>query len=263
MTAESSTVEYWNQYYIKSTAPNEASSWAEFSLKFLQHHDGVRNLSTNASNDEQQPPRRRILMDLGCGNGRDTRYFARDAHGLFCIGIDAADAVIAKNRADTSVASLAYYAADFTRHADLDSALAKHVDALTSESTHPKADFIYSRFTLHAISKVAASRVYAWAAEHLADNGFFFIEARSVLSSLYGVGDPDPAGDPDAWCHGHYRRFLRRNELVEELQSLGLEIVLCEERSGLSPVVDDDPVLIRVICKPKPRETSNGTLKHE
>lgn len=40
--------------------------------------------------------------------------------------------------------------------------------------------------------------------------------------------------DPDAWIHGHYRRFIRRDQLVGELNQLGFIIVCEEEHNGVA-----------------------------
>jgi hypothetical protein len=49
---------------------------------------------------------------------------------------------------------------------------------------------VYSRFSLHAVNAATADHLLRWSHENLADGGLLFIETRSVLSSLYGVGDP-------------------------------------------------------------------------
>eukprot|EP01027_Heterolobosea_sp_BB2_P016378 GEZU01023330.1.p2 GENE.GEZU01023330.1~~GEZU01023330.1.p2 ORF type:complete len:103 (+),score=18.35 GEZU01023330.1:166-474(+) len=74
------------------------------------------------------------------------------------------------------------------------------------------------------------------------------IEARSVLSSMYGKGTQSDE-DPDAFIYGHYRRFIRKSQLVEELTQLGFSIVCEEERDGVAVFGDDDPVVVRIIAR--------------
>src|SRR5450631_559996 len=96
--------EYWNSFYTKSSVPEEASSFADFCLKFIQCHDTAAAEATTTTppdfEQENYVANKRILIDLGCGNGRDTRYFGRAA--LFCIGVDTADTIIARNNAALS-----------------------------------------------------------------------------------------------------------------------------------------------------------------
>ena len=49
---------YWTEYYTKNSKPTDASTFAEFILP---------KLSENKN-----------LIELGCGNGRDSIYFARN-----------------------------------------------------------------------------------------------------------------------------------------------------------------------------------------
>jgi hypothetical protein len=113
-----------------------------------------------------------------------------------------------------------------------------------------KVNFLYSRFSVHSISRSNASRLYQWAGrDGLLPGGIFFIEARSVNDPLRLKGTPDPSGDPDATICGHYRRYIRLNEIVTELQAVGFEILYSEEASGWSICGDDNPVLVRVVAR--------------
>ena len=73
------------------------------------------------------------------------------------------------------------------------------------------------------------------------------IEARSVKGDLYGRGEP--AGR-DAFVHdGHYRRFIRLDELAAELEAAGFEIEEAIEKRGLAVFGTDDPVVVRVLAR--------------
>ena len=48
---------YWDKFYSEKKAPVKSSSFAKFSLRFIK----------DKKND--------ILIDVGCGNGRDTLFF--------------------------------------------------------------------------------------------------------------------------------------------------------------------------------------------
>lgn len=57
---------YWKQFYNKKVAPEEPSSFAQFCLDFI--------------------PNKYKVVDVGCGNGRDTKFFL--SKGFDSIGID-------------------------------------------------------------------------------------------------------------------------------------------------------------------------------
>ena len=53
-----------------------------------------------------------------------------------------------------------------------------------------KVAVVYSRFSLHAVNRPTADAMLRWAHQRLRVGGLLFIETRSVLSNLYGVGLP-------------------------------------------------------------------------
>lgn len=65
---------------------------------------------------------------------------------------------------------------------------------------------------------------------------------------MYGKGI-QCSEDSDAWTNGHYRRFIRRDQLVEELEQLGFTIVCEDERAGVAVFDSDDPVVVRIIAR--------------
>ena len=86
---------------------------------------------------------------------------------------------------------------------------------------------------MHAIQAEGASRTLKWAFQNLKSGksnftnyhsnfllgGFLYIEVRSVLDPMCGKGTK-VEGERDAWINTHYRRFIRKDELVAELEGL-------------------------------------------
>jgi hypothetical protein len=56
-------------------------------------------------------------------------------------------------------------------------------------------------------------------------------------------------GERDAWINTHYRRFIRKDELLKELEGLGFTIDYVLEKDGIAVYKDDNPVVIRVHAK--------------
>ncbi|MBP6627987.1 MAG: class I SAM-dependent methyltransferase [Kofleriaceae bacterium] len=205
---------YWNAFYAGKHPDIETPS------TFAQHV--LARLSPGSS-----------LFELGCGNGRDALYFAD--RGLQVTACDRSKVAIAALAARPELGRFlhrpTFLAADF---ADLDTAY-----------VGGPLDAVYSRFTLHAVPVEVQHTALGWARRALRPGGQLLIEVRSVLGSLYGKGEP--AGDRDAFIHdGHYRRFLRMDELQADLVARGFSIADASESAGVAVYKDDDPVVIRL-----------------
>lgn len=205
---------YWEHFYNEPHPDLEApSTFARFCHERLRPGDA--------------------LFELGCGNGRDALYFAS-------LGLR----VVACDQSSTAIEHLGLRSTDHRfPHAPQFVA----ADFTLLDARQPDLDVVYSRFTLHAVTAPEASRALAWSHASLRPGGVLLIEVRSVLGSLYGKGQP--AGR-DAFLHdGHYRRFVRSDELHGELGALGFDVVDAIESDGLAVYKDDDPVVIRVVAR--------------
>ncbi|MGE0545831.1 MAG: class I SAM-dependent methyltransferase [Kofleriaceae bacterium] len=172
------------------------------------------------------------LFELGCGNGRDALFFAsRDLRVTACDRSKIAiETLQTKPGLDRFTHRPRFLVSDF---AELDR---------NYQGDPP--DVVYSRFTLHAIPASVASTALGWVRRALRPGGTLLIEARSVEGSLYGKGEQV---ERDAFIHdGHYRRFLRMNELTTELTHLGFTIAEATQSAGVAVYHDDDPVVIRL-----------------
>lgn len=173
------------------------------------------------------------LVELGCGNGRDAVFFAHE--GMDVVGCDQSEIAI-QSLCSKPYSRCAYRPAfvigDFSRLQD---------------GRFGAIDVVYSRFTLHAVTQDEASAALSWAARNLKPHGHLLIEVRSVKGDLYGKGEPR---ERDAFVYnGHYRRFVRMEELSAELQSLGFLIETAIESAGLAVHKNDDPVVIRIVAR--------------
>eukprot|EP01117_Protostelium_nocturnum_P000584 TRINITY_DN10665_c0_g1_i1.p1 TRINITY_DN10665_c0_g1~~TRINITY_DN10665_c0_g1_i1.p1 ORF type:complete len:230 (+),score=62.27 TRINITY_DN10665_c0_g1_i1:217-906(+) len=223
-------VNYWNNFYSKGEAPTEGSTFAKFVMGQLDKSS--------------------LLFELGCGNGRDSLFFAQQGISQV-VGCDLSDNVIMDlNEKWKKSSNLRFINADFTK---LSSPFTRS-SPITGDFLGESEELIgtvYSRFTFHAIRKEDASRTIAWTFRNMKEGGKFFIEVRSVLDPMCGKGTK-VEGEEDAWINTHYRRFIRKDQLIQELEHNEFEIETVVESNGLAVWKDDDPVLIRVVAiKPK------------
>lgn len=199
---------YWIEYYKKNLAPHEPS---RFALDILERLEKGKS-----------------LLELGCGNGRDSIFFARN--GLNVTAIDQAENVIAE--LNQKYADIEFLTDDFVE---------------SSLFVQREFDYIYSRFTLHTITKYEQSKVLDKAYHCLKAGGLLLIEARSTKDSIYGLGEK--VGEHEFIYENHYRRFVDKAELEEELTTKGFKIIISEEGRGFAPMKDQNPIILRIVAQ--------------
>lgn len=201
---------YWKNYYEKQNAPAQASLFAQFVYKKYAKEGGS-------------------LVELGCGNGRDSVFFA--CNGINVVAIDQCENEISVLAEKNKFPNLKFVCDDFTK--------LKGVGSF---------DSVYSRFTLHSITNKEENDTIKWAYEHMEQNGKLLIEARGKKNELYKLGTP-VEGEPDAYIYeGHSRRFVDIEELCKKLTLIGFSIIFAEEKAGFAPFGDTDYSFVRVIA---------------
>lgn len=204
---------YWAQYYNAGSAPEEPSKFAEYIMKKYAKPGGT-------------------LIELGCGNGRDARYFA--ANGVRVLAVDQVAAEVEElTLGNGQKDRLRYKAADFTDMPDSSSPF----------------DIIYSRFTLHSVTAEGQRSTLEWSRRNLAPGGKLCIETRGQKNELYKKGQ-SVEGEQDAYIFNeHYRRFVDFEDFKKEISVTGFKILEAAEKTGFAPFGDTDYHFIRVIAE--------------
>lgn len=209
---------YWNAYYQqRPQILNQCSSFAGEMLKV------IGNQTTTG-----EP---KYLLDLGCGNGRDSIFFAKNK--IHVVGIDASNAAIEMlEEAYEEDVYLEFMCDDFVT---------------ANVLFQREYDYCYSRFTLHAISERQEEELIGNVYKALKKNGLFMIETRTIHDHIYGLGEQV---EKNAYRYNeHYRRFIDPDEIVRKLVNMGFTIIYNEEKNGFSRIETDDPVLLRLVAK--------------
>lgn len=259
---------YWTKFYAKHKVGGKPSLFAQFVwdsyLRQMQADKNVKartNTQINTKSSHTPHTGTISLLELGCGNGRDALFFAKNK-----IQTTAIDQVVdeisylAKHCATTTkgIANPHFIAGDFTNLSAIferggagiafsntkSSAITARQDNL--EST--RFDCIYSRFTLHSITHAQQENLLSQIPHFLAPSGIVAIEARGKKNSLYQQGEP-VEGEANAFIHdSHYRRFVDFESLCEVLESqLNLTIHFAKEDRGFAPFNGEDDYFFRVV----------------
>ncbi len=166
------------------------------------------------------------LVEVGCGNGRDSIYFA--TLGSDVTGLDVSSAAIDLCRATHFHPKIRF----------LNCALPD----LGSERDG-SFDIVYSRFVLHAMTEKEEVDSLDAAYRLLRPHGRMFIECRSINDPLARKGEVISLTER---IHGHYRRFIVVDDLLKRLKDAGFTVDSAEESNNVAVLGNDNPVVIRV-----------------
>jgi tellurite methyltransferase len=199
---------YWNKYYSKHNALGEPSSFAKSIIKNI--------------------PIKSKLMELGCGNGRDSYYFASKGHNV--TACDQSEKII------DSLPKLNINSPNF---------ITADINSLPNDFNH-FFNVVYARFVLHALDDYEAKNAINWTFNNLEKNGIFFSESRSIKDPIFGEGQKVKK---QIYKTDHQRRFLKKSQIVKDLIDEGFVIDDVVEDHGLAVYKDSDPVVIRIVAR--------------
>ena len=206
--------EYWDTFYRRQAVPTRASPFAAFV------HDAV---AADAS----------VLVDVGCGNGRDSFFFA--ASGVPTIGVDASAGAIDLCRTHVPSPSLPI---TFV-HSSVDSA--DVLDRLRDEIARMRRSqgplVIYARFFLHAISQSSESVFLGLASRLLSDmDGVLAVEFRTMRDK-----------DRPKLTGSHFRRYVDPRRAIETAGAHGMRLDFFVEGLGYARYKGEDAHVARCL----------------
>lgn len=210
MTYQGKIVDYWDSYYAGGSLDRIPSQFATFVVNEFSAH--------------------MQFVDIGCGNGRDTFFFAQ--HQKQVIGADKSEAAIETNgalAAKTKIPALRFTQLDLS---DADSCAAfagRHAE-------HLHGAVIYARFLLHAIDEMSQKNLFEMCARVMGPDARFCVEFRTNRDeNLAKVTEH------------HYRRFISPVQASADLAAAGLKVEYFCEGFGLAKYKTDDAHVARMI----------------
>lgn len=213
---------FWADFYTRHALRDTPSPFARWCL---EHH---------------LAPHQRLL-ELGCGNGRDS--FTLMAHGLDVLGVDGCEAIIDDNRrhhGSQQNGNGQFLAHDLGEIETLEARVARDASATLSPAA------IYSRFFLHAVPEAVEDRILAFSHRHLPAGGLMLHEFRTTRDPLFHQGEALSA--TERWTD-HYRRFIDTAAFREKLARQGFEELAFLEGQGMATFGEEDPVVARVVVR--------------
>lgn len=199
---------HWNGYYENSTLIYEPSSFAVHCSKQIKE--------------------RMDILEIGCGNGRDSAYLSYLGHNVTALDPSVAAINLCVEKHGTSPIKFVP-----CRLPELNEAY--------EQSFH----VVYSRFCLHAMTEKEEIETLIAAYRVLRPTGAIFIECRSINDPLARKGE---VISPTERIFGHYRRFVIPDELRKRLIDAGFTIEHMEESNNLAVLGDENPVVLRVLA---------------
>ena len=197
---------YWETFY---GSPDESITRASPFAKHVDSH---------------VDPQSRIL-DLGCGNCRDSIYFASQGHTVTAVDTAVDDA---------TDGSLTRIKGDVLRYVQ------------TSREIY---DVIYMRWFLHALPVHLQYDVVRAASALLRKGGSIWIENRSINDNILLAHSTYDEED-GSYSTSHKRWPTSQEQLRDMLDSSGVTVVSMEESRGFSPSgvrdYNTDPLLFRI-----------------
>ncbi|UDK95483.1 class I SAM-dependent methyltransferase [Lysinibacillus sphaericus] len=212
--------QYWEDFYKDRVDLTESSTFSDFILK--KREQNINNV---------------ILIDLGCGTGKDTFYFAKN--GFDVIGIDGSEEVIKINndimKKHFNTNNIYFACVDLSDVNEVQKLMAKFNDISISQE---KEILFYTRFFLHAITEETENLIF----QSILAN----IQIPCEIVAEFRTKEDE---ELDKVFDDHYRRYIDTDLLITKLIKLGFSIQEFSKGRGFSIYKNENPFLARIILK--------------
>ena len=203
-------INYWNKFYNKKSIISE-STFAKFTNKKIINKKGK-------------------LLDIGCGNGRDSYFFNKK--GFKVTGIDISKKAIQKN----------------SKHKIKDLKFKKF--DIGKDKIKDKFDIIYCRFFVHTVDQMLENKLIQLIKNSKNKGTMVFFEFRNYKDKIFGKFNALDHNKVIEFEKGHFRRIINP-QIFKKKFLLKTKSKLIYQKNGinLSVVKKDNPNLSRMIFK--------------
>lgn len=202
-------INYWNNYYDNFEKFKE-SSFARFVKKKIKKNSKI--------------------IDIGCGNGRDSFFFSKNSFTV--TGIDISKSAIKTNtmKSDKNLNFLRF---------DIGKDIIKK-----------KFDVFYCRFFIHAISEETEKKLIIFLKKNKKKNSLAFFEFRNHNDEIFKNKKKKNHNDVIEFEKGHFRRIINPDKFIKNVKDkIKTKVVYKKSAKNLSIVKKDNPNLTRIIFK--------------
>jgi tellurite methyltransferase len=208
---------YWDNYYKdikKSFYKFKPSSFAIF----------IKNKYLDKSIN---------LLEIGCGNARDTFFFYNRVHNI--IAVDSSLEAVKKNKkiARTNKLKIKFLNMNFEK---------------INYNQFKKINFVYLRFFLHTITLKKENMLIKVFKKILKKNinTLFALEFRTSKDELMSIGKKISKYERYT---DHYRRFINVKEFINKLKRNNFKVIYFNQGINLSKTKFENPHLCRLVFK--------------
>lgn len=205
-------MEYWNSFYEGKPKLSEPSDFAKYVSELL--------------------PSNSTIVDCGCGNGRDSIYFA--TLGMNVIGVDRSSAAIDSCKGAAVAQSslkLDFHQLDFKDEQD--------AELFTKTVLRRGQQYnFYARFFIHAIDEVAEQIFLRFIKKNVSTDSQIFLEFRTIQDEKL-----------DKIAPNHYRRFIDPKRFLSRCHELGFKEHEFRQGFGMAKHLTEDPHVARIVLK--------------
>jgi len=199
------SIKYWNNYYETQNIPFSNSLFSDFVLNKLK--------------------KSKRLIDIGCGNGRDSIFFSNNK--IKTLGID---------YSDSAINNLNKYTNQNLEFKKI------QIEKINDDLGDEYFDYAYCRFLLHSLNENTETALFDWISKNVTDS--IFIETR-INKDLENEHNQN-----------HYRRQIDPESLLKLIEDINFKISYSEISNKFSPYsldygVEDitkDPLLLRIVA---------------
>ena len=212
-------IKHWNKFYSNKKQLIKPSNFAKFLYKkFLIKGKGKK------------------LIDIGCGNGRDSFFFANKKFDV--TSLDKSDIAVKNNLIYKE--KYRYKNIDFIR-SDINK---------KSILKRKKYDYIYLRFFVHTITHLSQRKLFQLLNRiSKKRTSLIMLEFRTINDRLMKKGKIISKYER---VNNHYRRFINTKDFIKEFMStIKCKIIYFHEGKGMLIFKKDNPHLCRLIFKKK------------
>ena len=203
-------IKYWNKFYKKKSIIKE-STFAKFTHKKI--------INKNAR-----------ILDIGCGNGRDSYFFNKK--GFEVTGIDISQKVIEKN-SKNKIKNLLFKKFDIGK-----------------DKINDKFDIIYCRFFVHTVDELLENKLIKLIKDSKNKKTIVFFEFRNFKDKIFGTFKAKDHNKVIEFEKGHFRRIINPKIFKEKfLSKTKSKLIYQKNGINLSIVKKDNPNLSRMIFK--------------